>query len=66
LTERAVFPNRMVSNPLGPGTVPQQSVPTSVALGPDGAWYVGELSGFPFTPGTARIWRIVPGHAPQV
>ena len=39
-----------------------QSVPTSVTLGPDGALYVGELTGWPFRPGTARIWRVVPGH----
>jgi hypothetical protein len=39
-----------------------QAVPSSVAVGPDGALYVGELTGLPFTPRTARIWRIVPGH----
>ncbi|GID52383.1 ScyD/ScyE family protein [Actinoplanes couchii] len=38
----ATFPGRAVS---------------SVAEGPDGAWYVGER---------ARIWRVVPGHEPQV
>jgi hypothetical protein len=38
-----------------------QSVPSSVTVGPDGALYVGELTGKPFQPGTARIWRIVPG-----
>ena len=45
-----------------PGTpVPAESVPTSVAIGPDGAWYVSELKGFPFTKGASRIWRIEPG-----
>jgi hypothetical protein len=43
-----------------------QSVPTSVAVGPDGALYVGELTGIPFQPGTARIWRVVPGHRPSI
>ena len=45
------------------GTVPfpVHAVPTSVAIGPDGAYYVGELTGFPFTPGFSRIWRIEPG-----
>jgi hypothetical protein len=43
-----------------------QSVPTDVAKGPDGAWYVSELTGAPFTPGVARIWRVVPGHRPRV
>jgi hypothetical protein len=32
-----------------------------VAIGPDGAWYVSELKGFPFIKGTSRIWRIEPG-----
>jgi hypothetical protein len=45
---------------------PYQSVPTDVVKGPDGAWYVSELTGFPFTPGAARIWRIKPGHKPKV
>lgn len=45
-----------------PGTpVPAESVPTAVAIGPDGAWYVSELKGFPFIKGTSRIWRIEPG-----
>ncbi len=43
-----------------------QSVPTSVAVGPDGALYVGELTGWPFQPGTAHIWRIVPGKKPSL
>jgi hypothetical protein len=35
-----------------------QSVPTSVTVGPDGALYVGELTGVPFAPGKARVWRV--------
>jgi sugar lactone lactonase YvrE len=42
------------------------SVPTCVARGPDGALYVGELLGGFYSPGHARIWRVVPGHAPRV
>jgi hypothetical protein len=38
-----------------------QSVPTSVAIGPDGAYYVGELTGAPFPTGISRVWRIEPG-----
>jgi hypothetical protein len=45
---------------------PVQSVPTSVAVGPDGALYVGELTGWPYTPGSARVWRVVPGKKPVV
>lgn len=67
----AVFRARLVDAPamlkLPPGTkLPMQSVPNSVTQGPDGAWYVGELTGFPFQPGAARVWRVVPGHAPTV
>jgi sugar lactone lactonase YvrE len=39
-------------------------VPTCVAAGPDGAYYVGILSGAPFRDGLARIYRVVPGEAP--
>ena len=35
-----------------------QSVPSSVAVGSDGALYVGELTGWPFTRGSARVWRV--------
>jgi len=43
-----------------------QPVPTSVVVGPDGAYYVSELTGFPFPPGGARIYRVVPGSDPDV
>jgi hypothetical protein len=42
------------------------SVPTTVAVGPDGAYYVGELTGQPFAPGASNIYRVVPGEAPAV
>lgn len=41
-----------------PDPFPAQSVPTAAAKGPDGAWYVSELTGFPFQAGTATIWRV--------
>ena len=40
-------------------------VPTSVTRGPDGAWYVGTLAEGAGN-GGANVWRIVPGHAPEV
>ena len=43
-----------------PAMFPADPVATSVAIGPDGAIYAGELTGFPATPGTSRIWRIEP------
>jgi glucose/arabinose dehydrogenase len=39
----------------------EQAVPTSVVIGPDGAYYVGELTGFPATPGLSRVWRVASG-----
>jgi hypothetical protein len=43
-----------------------EAVPTSVTRGPDGALYVGELTGFPFPSGMARVWRVVPGEKPTI
>jgi len=34
--------------------------------GPDGALYVGELTGFPFPVGEARVYRVVPGEDPEI
>jgi len=49
--------------PFGPpigSIVPAEAVPTAVAVGPDGAYYVSELTGFPFAKGASRIWRVDP------
>jgi hypothetical protein len=63
ITQVAQFPER------APGANPSdtvESVPTCVVQGPDGAFYVGELTGAPFYPGEARVWRVVPGQAPTI
>ena len=64
----AVFPDRLVPAPpfLPPGDIPMQAVPTSVVLGPDGALYVSQLTGFPFPAGGSNIYRVVPGEEPTV
>jgi sugar lactone lactonase YvrE len=49
-----------------PAKSQSDSVPTCLTRGPDGALYIGELLGGQYTPGHARIWRVVPGHAPKV
>jgi hypothetical protein len=49
-----------------PVTVKSQAVPTAVAVGPDGALYVSELRGVPSNPGTAYIYRVVPGQRPRI
>lgn len=56
----STLPSRMVPAPpfLPPGEIPMQSVPTSVVQGPDGAYYVSELTGFPFPTDGAVVWRI--------
>lgn len=59
ITTAAVFPSRST----GRNT---DSVPTAVALGPDGAYYISELSGAPFLPNAARIYRLVTGQAPTI
>src|SRR5436309_6274460 len=43
-----------------PDTFSADPVATTVAIGPDGAIYAGELTGFPATPGFSRVWRIEP------
>lgn len=43
-----------------PDNLPAQSVPTSIAIGPDGYIYVGELKGFPAPTDSSSIWRISP------
>jgi streptogramin lyase len=59
------LPAGVLGNPT-PITVKAQAVPTSVAIGPDGALYVGLLRGVPSDPGTAYIYRVVPGHKPVI
>jgi hypothetical protein len=56
----AVFPNRLVPNPFGGPDVPMQAVPTSVVEGPDHQYYVSQLTGFPFPPGGANVFRVNP------
>ncbi len=46
---------------------PWDAVPTSVTRGPDGAYYVGQLTGFPFPVGGANVFRVPErGGTPRV
>jgi hypothetical protein len=64
----AVLPDELVSTAnaeaiLGqdfPPQLPAQPVATSVAIGPDGYFYVGELKGFPAPLNDSGVWRIAP------
>jgi len=54
----ATFPSRPVRS--------TDAVPTAVVVGPDGAYYVSELTGVPFAAGAARIYRVVRGEPPTI
>jgi hypothetical protein len=71
----AVFPSRSTTPPRPtPGTTAlTDSVPTSVVVGPDGAYYVGELAGIPFagvtmpdhkTRDRSNVYRVERGQDP--
>lgn len=63
----AVFPSSAVpAGPFNPPFARSDAVPTSVTRGPDGALYVSVLTGAPFLPGAASVYRVVPGHPPQI
>lgn len=47
-------------------TAATDAVPTGFVRGPDGAIYLGQLTGVPFAAGAANIFRIAPGEAPTV
>jgi hypothetical protein len=59
-----VFPDELVGTshlpfPFPVPEVPAQAVPTGLTIGPDGALYITQLSGFPFAPGSADVFRYV-------
>ena len=71
ITTLAVFPDRLVPTPPfipppAPPQIPMQAVPTTVVRGPDGDYYVGQLTGFPFPVGGANIYRVPAGGGTPV
>ena len=60
ISVEAVFEARNVAG------IPMQSVPSSVEVGPDGAYYVSEFTGFPYPADGARIYRVLPGEEPEI
>jgi hypothetical protein len=50
----SVFPS------IPPGPTGMQAVPTGVVKGPDGAYYMSQLTGFPFPVGGANVFRVDP------
>ena len=61
----ATFPD-LALPPLPLPFTSSQAVPTEVVRGPDGALYVSTLTGVPFLPGLARIYRVAPGGTSTV
>ncbi len=57
-TTLPVLPPQYATGNLGFFTRQTESVPTSVTLGPDGAIYVGALTGIPYPDGYARVIRV--------
>lgn len=50
-----------IPTPAGSPAPFAEPVPTGVRRGPDGALYVSTLTGFPFVPGLARVYRVANG-----
>ena len=53
----SVFPDRPLTQPF---PIDMQAVPTGIVEGPDGAYYMSQLTGFPFPVGGANVYRINP------
>ncbi|MEH2460292.1 ScyD/ScyE family protein [Nostoc sp.] len=67
----ATIPRQTLTNPVFPSGASSspfeiQPVPTNVAKGPDGAYYISQLTGFPFPEGKANIYRIGSDGQPTV
>jgi len=71
LSVMALFHSRGTVPPRASGAPPEfdqltDAVPTSVVEGPDGAYYVAELTGVPFVAGKANIYRVIASEAPRL
>ncbi|NET84128.1 MAG: ScyD/ScyE family protein [Moorea sp. SIO1F2] len=63
LTTNTIFESRPFENPIfpfpdGPPEISLQSVPTGIAISPDGTIYVVDFTGFPYPEGEARIYTL--------
>jgi hypothetical protein len=58
VTSLRSLPARPNPGPIGPPVF--SAVPTAISVGPDGAYYIGQLTGFPFPPGLANVYRFDP------
>ncbi|WGV27915.1 ScyD/ScyE family protein [Halotia branconii] len=67
----ATIPRQTLTNPVFPSGASSspfeiQAVPTNVAKGSDGAYYISQLTGFPFPEGEAKIYRVGSDGQPTV
>jgi hypothetical protein len=60
LSTLAVLP--LITETVSGSPVQAQAVPTSLAVGPDGALYIGELGGAPNNVGVANVYRYANGQ----
>jgi hypothetical protein len=60
LSTLSVFANETATAPDG-SEIPMNPVPTGLATAPDGSYYVGQLTGFPFPPGGAKVFGVAGG-----
>ncbi len=63
LSTLAVLP--LINETVSGTPVQAQAVPTSLAVGPDGALYIGELGGAPNNQGVASVYRYANGQLSQ-
>jgi hypothetical protein len=56
ISVHSLFPNVPTPSPFG--VIDMNAVPTGVVAGPDGAYYVSQLTGFPFPVGGAKVFRV--------
>jgi hypothetical protein len=65
----SLAPNKNLSTlavmPEVPAATSGDAVPTSVVVGPDGAYYIGALTGVPWVDGSATVYRLENGQSPQ-
>lgn len=67
LSTFAVFSNNTtVAGPGCPTNKGRDFVPTTIVEGPDGAYYIGHLNGFPLVVGGSSIYRMEKGGTPEV
>lgn len=60
--ENGVHILQFIPNP----PVSSDAVPTCIERGPDGAFYIGELTGGGNPPGSSRVWRFAPWESPRL